>query len=66
MLYFIILYALPAFLSRGSTNRVASWYQIMTEETKGYIHATGFDPITHLLLETSTIAILVQCLSERW
>ena len=38
----------------------------MTKETKGYIHAIGFEPIIHLLLETSTNVILVQCLAKRW
>ena len=38
----------------------------MTQETKGYICATGFKPIIYLLLETFASAILVQCLAERW
>ena len=58
--------ALPAFSARGSTNHVASWYQVLTKETKGHIHVAGFEPIIRSLPDTSASAILVQCLAERW
>ena len=59
MLYFHLSWALLAFLGKGSTNCVATWYQVLTKETRGHICAVGFEPIIHLLLETSASAILV-------
>ena len=50
----------------GVAPTVLLYGRVLIEETMDHIRASGFKPITHLLLETSTSAILVQCLVERW
>ena len=44
---------------------MASWYRVLTTETRAYIYAMGFEPIIHLLPERSFSAILVQSLAKR-
>ena len=45
---------------------MAAWYRVLTTETRAHIHATGIEPIIHLLLKTFASAILVQTLAKRW
>ena len=54
------------FSGRGSTNRVAAWYRVLTAETRAHICVTGFEPIILLLPERFASAILVQTLAEKW
>ena len=44
---------------------MASWYRVLTTETRAYIYAMGFEPIIHLLPERSFSAILVESLAKR-
>ena len=64
--FFFFLQILPLFSCRGSTNWVASWYGALTDDTKAFIRATGFEPIIHLLPESHANAILVQSLAKKW
>lgn len=68
MLYFHSFASLATFSGRASTNYVALWYQIMTEEIKVYICTTGFGahhPLaTEDLLLEKTILHLIQ--NKQW
>ena len=46
--------------------RISSWYRALADDAKTLVHETGFEPILCLLPESSTNAILVQTLAERW
>ena len=45
---------------------IASWYRVLTDDTKAFIRAASFEPVIHLLPESHASAILVQSLAERW
>ena len=62
----LFLYVLALYFGRGSTSRVLVWYNILTEETRGHIQATGFEPFICLMPKRSASAVLVQTLAERW
>ncbi|KAK9996493.1 hypothetical protein SO802_021179 [Lithocarpus litseifolius] len=54
------------YASRGSTNKVVEWYNLLTLKTRAYIQEAGFKPIIGVLLERSAITTVVKCLIERW
>ena len=51
---------------KGSTSWVLVWYNILIEETRGHIYATGFEHIICLMPERSTSVVLAQALAKRW
>ena len=54
------------YASRGSTNKVAEWYNPLVPKTRAYIWEVGFEPIIGLLPERFASATLVKWLIERW
>ena len=62
----LFLQVLALYFGSGSTSRVLVWYNILTEETRGHIQATGFEPIICLMPKRSASAVLAQTLAERW
>ena len=60
-----LLVSVP-YSAKGSTSQALVWYNILIEETRGYIHVVGSEPIIHLMLKRSASAVLAQTLAERW
>ena len=64
--YLLLLQSLSPYTSKGSTNKVVEWYNLLVPKTRAYIQEASFEPILSLLLEKSANATLVQCLIKRW